>query len=75
VKDEKENEKKELKKLGKTIEKLYVLKYKTQSEFAIAAECSPEYMNRVIKGKKNPSYTKLLKMANALDVSLDDLRQ
>ena len=65
----------ELKKLGKTIQNLSENLYETQTEFSVAAECTPEYLNRVMKGKQNPGYVNLIKIADALNVSLDELRK
>ncbi|MEO5571794.1 MAG: helix-turn-helix transcriptional regulator [Bacteroidia bacterium] len=64
----------ELEKLGNAIRKKFEKKYGDLTAFAIAAECSPEYARRVMQGKQNPGYTYLINMADALDTTLDELR-
>lgn len=64
---------KELLKLVKGIRKLSLSKKMTLAQ--LAAECDFENFNmaRIEKGKTNPTYKILLKVANALSLSISEL--
>ena len=45
----------------------------TLTEFAVQCELSPSYVTEIEKGRKYPRYDKILKMAEVLDKSYDEL--
>ncbi|MBE7443503.1 MAG: helix-turn-helix transcriptional regulator [Flavobacteriales bacterium] len=62
-----------LQSLGRKIEKLYIEKYKNQSDFAAACEVDTRTIRRIIKAEQNPTILILRKIALALDFNLKDL--
>jgi transcriptional regulator with XRE-family HTH domain len=73
--DKKKKRTVELEKLGNAIKKKFIKQYKDLTVFAIAADCTPEYARRVMQGKQNPGYTYLIKIADALNTTIDELRK
>ena len=59
--------------LGENIKKLRKQKGWSQSELADKASITPTHVNRLETGKYNPSIDVVLRLAQALDVSLDQL--
>ncbi|MBO5047417.1 MAG: helix-turn-helix transcriptional regulator [Clostridia bacterium] len=59
--------------IGRNITILLYDKNIKQQDLAREAGVSPQMMSRIIKGDKVPSLPKLVAIAKALDVSLDDL--
>jgi transcriptional regulator with XRE-family HTH domain len=62
-----------LKEFGKKLEKLRKTKKLSYRGFASSADLSPSYIQKLEAGESNPSYTTLLKLADALNVELNDL--
>ena len=65
-------EEKILKEFGKKLEKLRKAKGLSYRKFSYAAELSVSYVQKLEAGESNPSYTTLLKLAEALDVDLNE---
>ncbi|MGF6927377.1 transcriptional regulator with XRE-family HTH domain [Chitinophaga sp. W2I13] len=61
-----------LKEFGKKLQKLRKAKKLSIRNFAYAAELSVSYVQKLEIGVSNPSYTTLLKIADALHVRLSD---
>jgi transcriptional regulator with XRE-family HTH domain len=64
---------KELKQIGKNIQKLRLKNNLTQVELAYASEIEENTLNRIEKGKTNPTAKTLLRIAKALNVSLAEI--
>ena len=60
-----------LKEFGKKLEKLRKAKKLSYRNFAYEADLSVSYIQKLEAGDSNPSYTTLLKLAEALDVELN----
>lgn len=60
-------------KLGERIKQLRKEKDMTQEDLAFKVEVDRSYMGFVERGEKNPTLDKLIKIANALTVSLSEL--
>ena len=65
-------EEKILKEFGKKLEKLRKAKGLSYRKFSYAAELSVSYVQKLEAGLSNPSYTTLLKLAEALEVELNE---
>ena len=61
-----------LKEFGKKLEKLRLTKELSVRGLAHAADLSPSYIQKLEAGESNPSYTTLLKLAEALNVELSE---
>jgi transcriptional regulator with XRE-family HTH domain len=61
-----------LKEFGKKLEKLRKAKKLSYRNFAYTADLSVSYIQKLEAGDSNPSYTTLLKLAEALNVDLND---
>ncbi|MBO9200226.1 MULTISPECIES: helix-turn-helix domain-containing protein [Niastella] len=61
-----------LKEFGKKLEKLRKAKKLSYRNFAYAADLSVSYIQKLEAGDSNPSYTTLLKLAEALNVELNE---
>jgi len=59
--------------LGKNIKKYRQLAEMTQEQLAEAAGCSDRHIGQIETGKNIPSLAKTVKIANALNVSVDRL--
>lgn len=59
--------------IGLRIRKLRKQKLWTQEKLAEKAEIAPDYLCRIELGRKRPSLTTILLIANALDTTVDDL--
>ena len=59
--------------LGENLRKLILVTYPSQKDFSLAAECSEEYVSRVINAAISPSHKRLKDFARALNVPLRDL--
>jgi len=66
-------EQKILKEFGKRLQKLRKAKKLSIRNFAYAAELSISYVQKLEAGISNPSYTTLLKIANALAIDMNSL--
>lgn len=66
-------EQKILKDFGRKLEKLRKAKKLSIRQFAYEADISVSYVQKLEAGISNPSYTSLLKIADALGVTLNDL--
>lgn len=66
------HEEKILKDFGKKLEKLRKAKKLSYRKFAYAADLSVSYIQKLEAGDSNPSYTTLLKLAEALNIELND---
>lgn len=69
----KHNEKEYLILLGKKIREIRLQKKITQTEIAYRCGFDKSNYNTIETGKRNPTILSLMKIANALDVSLIDL--
>ena len=69
----KHNEKEYLILLGKRIREIRLQKKITQTEIAYRCGFDKSNYNTIETGKRNPTILSLIKIANALDVSLIDL--
>jgi len=65
-------EEKILKEFGKKLEKLRIAKGLSYRKFSYAAELSASYIQKLEAGLSNPSYTTLLKLAEALEIELTE---
>ena len=63
----------ELKKLGKRIRVIRKEKGISQEDLATDAGIERAYMGSIERGERNPTYDKLLSIADALSVSLSEL--
>lgn len=61
-----------LKEFGKKLEKLRKAKKLSYRNFAYTADLSVSYIQKLEAGDSNPSFTTLLKLAEALNVDLND---
>ncbi len=59
--------------LGKRVAYLRSLKGLSQLDLALAAGLAPSFVSEVEKGKRNPSLKTLVRLSEALDVSLEEL--
>ena len=59
--------------IGKRIKKVRILKNRSQAQLAEMADISSPYLSFIETGKKHISVGTLLSIANALDVTVDDL--
>lgn len=66
-------EQKILKDFGRKLEKLRKAKKFSIRKFSYEADISVSYLQKLEAGASNPSYTTLLKIADALQVTLNDL--
>jgi transcriptional regulator with XRE-family HTH domain len=62
-----------LRRLGHVVAKRRLLGDKTQERMAEAAGVSEQFLRRVERGTGNPSYLTLLRLADALEVPLEEL--
>lgn len=62
-----------LQKLGKNLRTIRLSKNLTQVDVAYAANLDKNYIGMVERGKRNPSFLSLVKIAKGLDVSLSEL--
>lgn len=69
----KHNEKEYLILLGKKIREIRLQKKITQTEIAYRCGFDKSNYNTIESGKRNPTILSLIKIANALEVSLTDL--
>ena len=65
-------EEKILKEFGKKLEKLRKAKGLSYRKFSYAAELSVSYIQKLEAGLSNPSFTTLLKLAEALEVEFGE---
>jgi len=61
-----------LKEFGKRLQKLRKEKELSVRKFSYAADLSVSYVQKLEAGESNPSYTTLLKLAEALEVGLSE---
>lgn len=61
--------------IGKNISKQLDLKEKNQLWLAGRCGVTPSHINQIIRGKRNPSVSILIKISEALDITLDDLME
>jgi transcriptional regulator with XRE-family HTH domain len=61
------------KKLGERIKQLRKEQNMTQEDLAFKVAVDRSYMGFVERGEKNPTLDKLIKIANALSISLSEL--
>lgn len=61
------------KKLGQNIKRIRLKKRMSQGDVCRAIEMDRSYMSAIESGKKNITIAVLEKLANALDVSVDEL--
>lgn len=66
------SEAKILKDFGKKLEKLRTAKKMSYRKFSLEAELSVSYIQKLEAGLSNPSFTTLLKLADALDTDLNE---
>lgn len=59
--------------IGLRIRKLRRQKFWTQEKLAEKAEIAPDYLCRIELGRKHPSLKTILLIANAMDITADDL--
>ena len=59
--------------IGLRIRKLRKQKFWTQEKLAEKADIAPDYRCRIELGKKHPSLKSVLLIANALNITVDDL--
>ena len=59
--------------IGLRIRKLRKQKFWTQEKLAEKADIAPDYLCRIELGKKHPSLKSVLLIANALNITVDDL--
>lgn len=59
--------------IGLRIRKLRRQKFWTQEKLAEKAEIAPDYLCRIELGRKHPSLKTILLIANALEITADDL--
>ena len=59
--------------IGLRIRKLRRQKYWTQEKLAEKAEIAPDYLCRIECGKKHPSLKTILLLADAMEITADDL--
>ncbi len=59
--------------LGKNIKKYRTAKKLTQSDLAIALDCTYEYICHIEKGQMSISLKKLFQLADILEVKMSDL--
>lgn len=67
-------EQKILKEFGKRLQKLRKAKKLSIRNFAYAADLSVSYVQKLEAGMSNPSYTTLLKIAEAMKLELNDFK-
>ena len=60
-------------KLGKRIRSLRVAKKLTQQELGNRAEVNYKFLGEIERGRQNPSFETLVKIANAMSVNLNEL--
>lgn len=65
--------KEELVKLGKIVRAKRTRRNLTQTELSIRAKVDRNYIGMLERGERNPSYLSLLKIANGLELSINDL--
>lgn len=65
--------KEELVKLGKIVREKRMQNNLTQSELSIRAKVDRNYIGMLERGERNPSYLSLLKIANGLEMSINEL--
>lgn len=68
-----QREEKILKDFGKKLEKLRKQKKFSIRKFSYEADLSVSYIQKLESGTSNPSYTTLLRLANALGIDLNEL--
>lgn len=66
------HDKKVLKELGKRIEKIRKTKKMSYRNLSFSADLSISYLQKLETGVSNPSYITLLRLADALNISLND---
>ena len=59
--------------LGKNMKRIRTKKNMSQGDIARALEVDRGYISNIENGKKNPTLATIQKLANALDVSADEL--
>lgn len=59
--------------IGMRIRKLRMQKFWTQEKLAEKAEIAPDYLCRIELGKKHPSLKTILLIADAMDITANDL--
>lgn len=59
--------------LGKNMKRIRAKKGMSQGDIARALEVDRGYISNIENGKKNPTIATIQKLANALDVSADEL--
>jgi transcriptional regulator with XRE-family HTH domain len=64
---------KNLKKLGKNVRAIRLKRRWTQEKLAGVAEIHPVYISYIEKGSRNPSVTKILQIAFALECSASEI--
>jgi transcriptional regulator with XRE-family HTH domain len=64
---------KNLKKLGKNVRSMRLKRNWTQEKLADVADIHPVYVSYIEKGSRNPSITKILQIAHALECSPSDM--
>ena len=60
-------------KLGQNLKRIRTKKKMSQGDIARALEVDRGYISNIENGKKNPTLATIQKLANALDVSADEL--
>ncbi len=65
--------KEELVKLGKIVRAKRTERNLTQTELSIRAKVDRNYIGMLERGERNPSYLSLLKIANGLELSINEL--
>lgn len=63
----------ELVKLGKIVRAKRIQHNLTQTELSIRAKVDRNYIGMLERGERNPSYLSLLKIANGLDMPINEL--
>lgn len=66
-------DKKRLADFGKNLKRLRVQKNISQEEFAAKTELDRTYISGLERGKRNPSFLTLIKLAQTLDVPVGQL--
>ena len=60
-------------KLGKNLKKIRIAKKMSQGDISRALDVHRAYISGIENGKRNPTLATIEKLANALDVSVDEL--
>ena len=60
-------------KLGKNLKKIRTAKKMSQGDISRALDVHRAYISGIENGKRNPTLATIEKLANALDVSVDEL--